>query len=185
MIPFFLTDAILAKRSWMNFQRKTILLLVIWVWASYRFVARCIPQYFGGYPPFSSWYSRSQREAAPTVWDLLTESKVRDESSDLTQRTGTREEDVSRLKVTVDYRKRWCRVKKTEEEENERWEKRFFLSCPSWAVLKCHLFLGERIYKHHLCLHLDSYVYTVYLYVYLYLASGGVRGHTWSVPADL
>lgn len=106
---FFSTVSILII-NWAS--KKYILEYVRSVCASYRFVSRSIPQYFRSDPPFSSWDSWPQREAAPALWDLLTESKVRDERSDLPQRTGTRQEDVSGLQVTVDYRERRWRAKK-------------------------------------------------------------------------
>lgn len=72
------------------------------MFAAYRFIFRVVSQHFRSYPPFSSWYSRTQREAAPTVGNLLTEPKIRDESSDPTQCARPRKQDVSRLQVTMD-----------------------------------------------------------------------------------
>lgn len=74
----------------------------MYVCACYRFVAWSLSQYFGSDPPVRSRDSGPQREAAPAVWDLLTESKVGDEGSDPTQRTGTGEQNVSWLQVTMD-----------------------------------------------------------------------------------
>lgn len=91
---FFIT---LASLSWVKS-----------VWAFYRFVARSIPQYFGGDPPLSSRDSWLQREAAATVLYFLTEPEVRDERSDVTQCAWSRQEDVSRFEVTMDYR-RWSK----------------------------------------------------------------------------
>lgn len=74
--------------------------------ASYRLVARSVPQNFGGDPALSSRDSRSQREAAAAVLDLLAEAKVRDERSDAAQGARSGQEDVSRFEVPVDCRGR-------------------------------------------------------------------------------
>lgn len=69
----------------------------------YRFISGCIPQHFRSYPAFGSWYPRAQWKTAPTVWDLLTQPKVWDEGSDLTQSIWSREQNVSGLEVAMDY----------------------------------------------------------------------------------
>lgn len=72
----------------------------------YRLVARSVPQNFGGDPALSSRDSRSQREAAAAVLDLLAEAKVRDERSDVAQGARSGQEDVSRFQVPVDCERR-------------------------------------------------------------------------------
>lgn len=73
--------------------------------APYRLVARRVPQHLGGDPALRSGNSRAQGEAGAAVLDLLAEAKVGDESSDVAQRTRSRQQDVSGFEVPVDYRR--------------------------------------------------------------------------------
>lgn len=107
--------------------------------------------------------------------------------SEMTARTWPRALGPER-RMFLGLRSRWTAWRDDGEKKNvfrmvNGWEE----GRRSEAVLNHHLFLGQRIKKTQFVL--------VYVYEYteskcrcisdLYLESGGVRGHTWSVPADL
>lgn len=75
-----------------------------WLWLTDRVLLRGLLQHLGCNPALGARDPGVEAEALPSPLKLLAEAKVRDDSTDLPVAIRDRDEDVTGLQVTVDWK---------------------------------------------------------------------------------